>query len=243
MYKIEQLIDFCAVVDNGGHHQASRAIHKSQPAITLSIKKLEEQLEYELFDRAFRKGTLSEKGKIFYQGAKRILRQQEELRKTSEMLKIGVQPRISISMDCLIPQDRFVAGLKEFRVSFPDVDLSISVDYFDIPMERLKNGECDIAICPSYGEKSGLYQHVIGNFTALPVITEEKLATDENSEEIFERTQIILSGSQANSAKIHNADSHNKWLVFDWYVKYLLIREGPWLGHYSRALCPRRSKS
>ena len=53
--------------------QAADILNISQPAITKSIKKLEEELEITLFNRSPKGVTLTENGKIFYSFIKYII--------------------------------------------------------------------------------------------------------------------------------------------------------------------------
>ncbi|WP_421784150.1 LysR family transcriptional regulator [Kiloniella litopenaei] len=48
---LEQLRALVSVVDHGGFRAASEALHKSQSAISIAIKNLEEELRVEIFER------------------------------------------------------------------------------------------------------------------------------------------------------------------------------------------------
>ena len=66
------LKSFIAVVETGSFSQAAERVGRTQPAVSLQIKKLEEELNCPLFDRSNRKATLTEQGAIFLGYARRM---------------------------------------------------------------------------------------------------------------------------------------------------------------------------
>jgi DNA-binding transcriptional LysR family regulator len=48
---IEQLRTFVAIVETGSFTQAAEVVHKTQSAVSMQIKKLEERLERPIFAR------------------------------------------------------------------------------------------------------------------------------------------------------------------------------------------------
>ena len=58
---------FCVVADNGSFSKAAEKLYISQPAITQTIKKLEEQLGGKLFYRNNNGVSLTEEGKHLYE--------------------------------------------------------------------------------------------------------------------------------------------------------------------------------
>ena len=79
--KLHQIRAFVAVTQNGSIRGASRALNLSQPALTKSIKELEEGMSARLFIRRSQGVALTECGESFYQHARLIL---EELRAAQE---------------------------------------------------------------------------------------------------------------------------------------------------------------
>ncbi|HEX2197553.1 MAG TPA: LysR substrate-binding domain-containing protein [Burkholderiales bacterium] len=82
--RIAQLRDFIATVEHGSLRAAARAIGVSQPAITKSIRQLENELHAQLLQRNARGASLTPAGKAFLARARVI---QAELRKAEEDLQ------------------------------------------------------------------------------------------------------------------------------------------------------------
>ncbi|MGD0937615.1 MAG: LysR family transcriptional regulator [Streptosporangiaceae bacterium] len=71
---LRRLGHFLAVADHGGFSRASKAVFVSQPALSLSVRELEEELGAELFYRAGRSVRLTPAGKALLGPARQPLR-------------------------------------------------------------------------------------------------------------------------------------------------------------------------
>ena len=76
---IRHLKCMVAVADSHGFKTAARQLHITQPALSVTIRQLEEETGEELFVRSSRVVHLTKHGEYFYQYARRILAQIEEL--------------------------------------------------------------------------------------------------------------------------------------------------------------------
>src|SRR5258708_12514269 len=63
---------FRTVADNLNFRQAAEALYLTQPAVTLQIKALEEELGVPLFDRTENRVALTEAGRILLKHAKKV---------------------------------------------------------------------------------------------------------------------------------------------------------------------------
>ena len=87
MLESKSLRHFLAVADHGNFTQAAKSLHIAQPALSISIKKLEQTLELTLFRRGDKQVTLTEEGKVLYEHAKRIGQQFEDAQLAMNELK------------------------------------------------------------------------------------------------------------------------------------------------------------
>ena len=70
---ILQLEHFMAVVEEGSFSRAAEKVFRTQPAISQSVKKLEEEVGMPLFARDIHDVALTEAGKVLVEYARRIL--------------------------------------------------------------------------------------------------------------------------------------------------------------------------
>src|SRR6476659_3111271 len=68
-----QLEAFLAVVREGSFSAAAKALYRTQPAISQTIKKLEDEIGRPLFDRSSRRGVLTDAGRVLADHAERLV--------------------------------------------------------------------------------------------------------------------------------------------------------------------------
>lgn len=123
---IENLRSFITVAEFGSFTRASEILSRSQPAISMQVKKLERILERPLFQRDEQKLTLSEEGEILFDYAVQILSLNDEVLTTlikpelSGEIKFGIPSEFATS---LLP--RIVA---RFSKDYPTVALDVICD-------------------------------------------------------------------------------------------------------------------
>ena len=82
-----QLETFLAVAQTGSFSAAARAVHRTQPAVSQVIRKLEDELGEALFDRASRDGLLTDAGKVLQEYAQKMLNLRHEARASLQELR------------------------------------------------------------------------------------------------------------------------------------------------------------
>ncbi len=72
--QLQDINAFVIVADERSFSKAARKLHRTQPAISQAVRRLEEELGDRLFDRTSRNGTLTEAGILLREHAGRLLR-------------------------------------------------------------------------------------------------------------------------------------------------------------------------
>src|SRR3954462_5339719 len=70
---LQDLAVFATVAAERSFSKAAKKLHRTQPAVSQAIKRLEEELGDRLFDRSSRDGTLTEAGRLLQDYAGRLL--------------------------------------------------------------------------------------------------------------------------------------------------------------------------
>jgi len=82
-----QLETFLAIVQTRSFSGAAKVVHRTQPAVSQMVRKLEEEVGEPLFDRSSRDGALTDAGKVLQEYATRILNLRQEARASLEELR------------------------------------------------------------------------------------------------------------------------------------------------------------
>ena len=72
--QLQDLSTFLTVAAERSFSAAAKKLHRTQPAVSQAIRRLEEELGERLFDRSSRNGTLTEAGRLLQDYAARLMR-------------------------------------------------------------------------------------------------------------------------------------------------------------------------
>ncbi len=131
---LDQLQSFCAIADCGSFTEAARRVHKTQSAVSMQIKRLEERLGQSLLVRDGRSVTLTTHGDALYSRARRMLRL------NAEILDHFSDDDLSGSIRFGVPDDYAVRLLPVILSSFQKTHPKIVVDVKCQPSEELLEG-------------------------------------------------------------------------------------------------------
>lgn len=141
LYKI-----FCVVANTGNITKASEELMISQPAISKSIKNLEEQLGGDLFIRTKRGVILTEEGKEFYQYIKKAMKYIDNAeRKFNDLINLDTGC-IKIGIGSTLTKEFLIPFLEIFHEKYPKIDIKIINNITSNLLEQLKNGFIDLVI-------------------------------------------------------------------------------------------------
>lgn len=137
---------FYMVAKNKHMTKASEELHISQPAISQSIKKLENQLGGTLFLRSNKGMELTEEGKMFYayvKGALELINNAEnEFTSFKDLSKGEIKIGCSTTLTKLVLMD----ALKNFHLDYPNININITNDLTSNLINDLKLGKLDFVI-------------------------------------------------------------------------------------------------
>jgi DNA-binding transcriptional LysR family regulator len=139
----ELLRSFIAVTDHGGFSAAARALNRTQSAVSLQIKRLEERLGVAVFARSSRKVALTEAGGRYLPYARHLLALQEEAlsaAKTSQTrpIRVGLSDE---QAEAYLPK-----VLPAFTERFPSVPVEVSCAMSPSLVDMVESGRLDLAL-------------------------------------------------------------------------------------------------
>ena len=144
-----------AIVEEGSITRAMDRLHLSQSALSYQLKEAELQLGTPVFYRRSKKLILTPVGKKIYATANRVLKELDATEAEIKMLISGENGSIRISTECYTSYHWLPALLKKFKGEYPNVEVEIIFEAIHRPMEKLIEGELDLAITsnPEINEK------------------------------------------------------------------------------------------
>jgi DNA-binding transcriptional LysR family regulator len=122
--ELSQLETFLAVAEERSFSRAAVRLHRTQPAISQVIRKLEASVGETLFDRAARDGSLTAAGILLRDYAQRLLALRREASSALDELKSLERGRLQLAANeytCMY----LLPAVDQFRREFPHIDVSV----------------------------------------------------------------------------------------------------------------------
>ena len=143
---LQQLKILLAVARHGSFTRASQELHVSQPALSLHIRQLEEEVGQPLFDRTGKGATLTEAGRFVEQYAFRIFAEFRELEQGLGELR-GVQ-RGELAVGASTTPGNYLLPriIGEFRRRYPKIAVHLEITNSREMGLRVLRNEVDLAL-------------------------------------------------------------------------------------------------
>ena len=122
--ELSQLETFLTVVAERSFSRAAVRLHRTQPAVSQVIRKLEDEFGEPLFERASRDGTLTAAGEVLREYAERLLRLRNEATSALGEVRSLERGRLSLAANeytCLY----LLPVLDEFRRQCPQISILV----------------------------------------------------------------------------------------------------------------------
>ena len=141
LYRIFYTVATCKSIS-----KAANILYISQPAVTVQIKKLEEQIGVNLFNRTKHGSILTEEGKILYDyvaSALNTLNNGENTLKNLKNIDAGI---IRIGSSTTVAEHVLMPYLEKFHQNFPNIEIQIVNHLTEELLSLLRNGNLDMVI-------------------------------------------------------------------------------------------------
>lgn len=132
--------------------QASRHLFVTQPALSLALKKLEQELDQQLFFRTEHGLQATQAGKLLYNEGQQLLDQWDELTHRIQSLS-NTEEKIDIRLGITsLFAIQFVDEIARFQQAYPHVNLITKQDGSHMLQQLLAKGQLDLALVsyPNY---------------------------------------------------------------------------------------------
>lgn len=164
--ELRDIKSFIEVASHKSFTKAAAHSYLTQPSLSKAVKKLEEELHVELFDRSTRNLRLTDAGRIVYQQGQKALGALENLDILLDELKEIVVGEIKMGVPPLIGTLFFSKIAREFHNIYPKVTLELVELGAKRITQLVENGEIDLGIIvlPASDTKFDIYPFIQDEF-------------------------------------------------------------------------------
>lgn len=149
LYKI-----FYTVASCGNITKAAEKLYISQPAVTMSIKKLETELGIKLFVRTKRGVTLTPEGKVLYEYVEKAMENISLAENKIENFKKLETGNIRIGIGTNLTKYFLVKHLEKFHKQYPKININLDTSMTMELLKKLEEDKIDMAVLASDEEIS-----------------------------------------------------------------------------------------
>ncbi len=231
---LDQLEALQAIAESGSFRAAAEKLAKSQPALSISIKNLEDELGLMIFDRSQYRPTLTPAGEAFLASAQKTLETARYTRRVGmELGHQSLEPEVRISVDPLI-STKFLRQIAETctKPSHP-VNLILEKSVLHESHERLLKGGLDLAIAPKSPRQKGIESLTLEHVVLVGATVKTVL---KRTKSIATLPQIVIAATQTDETLPSSTLSEESHKIFapDHFTKLRLIEEGLGWGRISK---------
>jgi DNA-binding transcriptional LysR family regulator len=159
--ELRQIRSFLSIAETLHFGRTAELIHISQPALSLQIRALEEEVGVRLFERNRRKTTLTAAGFAFREDAAAALSQLEQAMRRAKLAANGKLGRLRIGFISTAGREIVPEIVRQFRESNPEVEFSLRNILTAEQVQMLESGSLDV----------GFLRLPIGGHSQLDVVT------------------------------------------------------------------------
>lgn len=143
---------FLAVAEEGHFGRAARRLNIVQPALSMQIRALEEELGGPLFLRTSRRVELTEAGTLLREEARRTLEQADHTRLTVQRAMRGESGNVRVGFaGNAVFSGKLINDLRTFHRAYPDADLIVRELAPQSQANAIVAGQLDIGYTPDPG--------------------------------------------------------------------------------------------
>lgn len=141
--------------------RAAQKLHRTQPALTSSIRRLEEDCGVPLFERAGRGIRLTPAGRVLLKWAHRVRFDMEDAQREIAALGTGLAGHVRVGIVPTAAQFLLPAAARQLLHEGPEVTLRTVVGLVDALKPLLRQGELDLVVGTETHSEPGLVSKLL----------------------------------------------------------------------------------
>jgi len=204
--ELSELRVFLKVAAERSFSRAAMKLHRTQPAVSQAVRRLEETVGERLFDRATKDASLTEAGRLLRDYAERLLRLSEEAEGAVKDLRDLRRGRVLIGAN-----EASVHAVLPLIAKFREAHPLVHVDVRRIPARQVgaevAQGSLDFGVLTFQPAETGLSSIVLGQ--------DELVMLVHPSHALAQSREVTLSECARQTVIAHNDPSHVRDRLFE----------------------------
>ncbi len=208
---INQLEVLAVAAREKSFSRAAEVLNRTQPAVSQSIRRLEQEIGEKLFDRSSKDGTLTLAGEVLLDYAKQMLNLRQTAHTAIKEMRDLQHGKVSISANehtvfCLLP------FIEQFRQEHPLVKVEIHRGVASrIPKEVMAR-EVELGVISFSPQDNSVI--------SVPILTDELVLIVSPEHSLAKKAKVSIKELGSENFIAHNASSPYRQKVIETFEKY-----------------------
>lgn len=209
--ELTQLEFFVTVVEQGSFSKAAVQVYRTQPAVSIAIRRLEDEIGAPLFDRSQKTPVLTEVGELVYDYAKRMLTLRAQALDVVAELKTLQRGRVRIGANestslYLLPH--LILG---YRALHPNVRVEIFRHTSDRLRREVLDHNVDFALLA--------FEPVDSDLESFPVLRDELVLIMHPQHDLASRNSVKVRELGSEVFLAHNVKTGSRFKVMETFAQ------------------------
>lgn len=154
--KLHPLRCVLTIADHGGFHAAARQLHRSQPAISMAVRELEERLGQPLFEKGGGKAALTPFGQWCLPRFRELVAHHDRVSRDALAMASQEVGRVDIATVPSVASRLMPDILARFVIDYPGIEINLQDGHSELVSQRVLSGEVELGITSLWQPDEGL---------------------------------------------------------------------------------------
>src|SRR6266851_1230925 len=210
--ELTQLEFFIKVVEEGSFSKAAERVYRTQPAVSIAIRRLEEEIGAPVFERSQKAPALTELGELVYDYAKRILSLRDQTLDAVAELRSLQRGRVRIGAN----ESTSLYLLPHLILAYRELHPNVRVEIFrhvseHLPREVLDRN-VDFAVMA--------FEPVDSDLDSFPVLRDELVLIMNPGHPLSKRDSVNVNELGNESFLAHNVKTGSRFKVMETFAQH-----------------------
>jgi DNA-binding transcriptional LysR family regulator len=210
--ELTQLEFFLMVVEQGSFSKAAVRVYRTQPAVSIAVRRLEEEIGAQLFDRSQKTPTLTDAGELVYDYAQRILALRDQARNVVAELRSLQRGRVRIGANESTSLYLLPHLILEYRERHPNVKVEIYRHVSERLPREVLDRNVDFALLA--------FEPVDSDLDSFPILQDELVLIMNPDHPLAKRESLKIKELGKESFLAHNVKTGSRYKVVEAFTQH-----------------------
>ena len=203
--ELTQLEFFLKVVEEGSFSKAAVRVYRTQPAVSIAIRRLEEEIGAPVFDRSQKTPTLTDAGELVYDYARRILALRDQAQNVVSELRSLERGRVRIGANESTSLYILPHLILQYREQHPNVKVEIFRHVSERLPREVLDRNVDFALLA--------FEPVDSDLESFPLLQDELVLIMSPDDPLAQRESLRIEELGEQSFLAHNVNTASRQRV------------------------------